>query len=72
MVKDNHLDFRFKYPKYLSKFREPEISEASKNDERWRNEILGILTKCDIETDGLIINIRGYYSKKYQEKMDDF
>lgn len=61
MVKTNKLDFRFKFPKNITKFRDPDPSQAPKSDAVWRKQISSILEENGIPTDKLIINVKGYY-----------
>ena len=43
LVKTNLLDFRFKFPRALTKFRDADTKHAPKSDEIWRREIQKIM-----------------------------
>ena len=35
LIKENVLDFRFKYPRHITKFRDPDFHQAPKKDAEW-------------------------------------
>jgi len=51
----------FKMPKFIKKYREPDISEASKTNEQWKAQLYALFEKSKIKTENIIINIRGIY-----------
>jgi len=48
MKKEGSLGSNFQFPKYIRKFRTPVISEASKSDDKWKEEIYKLFNKIGI------------------------
>lgn len=72
MVQNNILDFRFKYPKNITKFRDPDFIEAPKGNVEWTKKVNQILEKNGIPSKDVSINVRGRWIPPKFVKLSQF
>lgn len=70
-VKAGLLSLKFKFPKYITKFRDPDPTHAPKSNSTWTKEVMMLLKNHDIPTNNLTISLRGYYIPSKFVKMTD-
>jgi len=72
MVTNNILDFSFKYPKNITKFRYPDFTEAPRGNVEWTKRINQILDKHNIPSKDVTINVRGRWIPPKNVRLSPF
>ena len=69
MDKKGLFGHSFKMPKFIRKFRQPEISEATKTNQVWTAQLNALFEKSKIKAENITLNIRGIYRPDKDEKL---